>query len=231
MQNLPQIQQIMVLLQELQSEEYWQDITLPMLENVRRKLRNLVHLIEARKRKIIYTNFEDVISDGVVIDMPTSDNGVDRRSFRAKVEFFLQQHRDHITIQKLYRNEQLTAQDLAQLERIFIEEGNGTQDDLEKVRNEGGLGIFIRSLAGLDREAAKNAFAGFIEKHTFSANQLEFLDIIINQLTKSGIMEPARLYESPFTDKYEQGVSSLFSKHEVDEICELLSEMRNRAVA
>jgi type I restriction enzyme R subunit len=40
----------------------------------------------------------------------------------------------------------LTSQDLAELERIFLDEGVGSADDLERVRKEGGLGLFIRSL-------------------------------------------------------------------------------------
>ena len=43
---------------------------------------------------------------------------------------------------------------IGELERIFIEEGAGNADDLERIRNEGGLGLFIRSLVGLDREGA-----------------------------------------------------------------------------
>ncbi len=36
----------MPLIEELQTDEFWQDVTTPMLENVRRKLRPLIKLIE-----------------------------------------------------------------------------------------------------------------------------------------------------------------------------------------
>jgi type I site-specific restriction endonuclease len=39
----------------------WQDITAPMLEIVRKRLRNLIKLIEKTKRKIVYTDFVDEI--------------------------------------------------------------------------------------------------------------------------------------------------------------------------
>jgi type I site-specific restriction endonuclease len=32
------------------------------------------------------------------------------------------------------------------------------------------------------------------------SNQLEFVNLIVDHLTERGVMEPARLYESPFTD-------------------------------
>jgi len=38
-----------------------------MLENARKRLRGLVHLIEKRKRKPIYTDFEDEIGDGTEV--------------------------------------------------------------------------------------------------------------------------------------------------------------------
>jgi len=62
------------------------------------------------------------------------------------------------------------------------------------------VGLFVRSLVGLDREAAKREFAGFLDGKAFSANQIEFVDLIINHLTEHGVMPAALLYESPFTD-------------------------------
>lgn len=64
----------------------------------------------------------------------------------------------------------------------------------------GGRGLFVRSLAGLEREAAKAAFAGFLAVRTLNANQIEFVNLIIEHLTERGAMDPRRLYESPFTD-------------------------------
>ena len=38
------------------------------------------------------------------------------------------------------------------------------------------LGLFIRSLVGLEREAAKEALAGFMDGRTLTANQIEFIE-------------------------------------------------------
>ena len=56
-----------------------------------------------------------------------------------------------------------------------------------------GLGLFVRSLVGLDRGAAKGAFAEFLAGRTLSANQIEFIDLIINHLTEHGVMGAAAL--------------------------------------
>lgn len=148
-----------------------------------------------------------------------------------KVRRFLTAHADHITIQKLYRNEQLTPQDLSELERILRDETDASDADIGVITSEGGLGLFIRSLIGLDRGAAKDAFADLLEGQVLNANQIEFINLIIDHLTERGAMDPRRLYESPFTDMDNQGVSGLFSQAVVKRIVKVLSEVHGRAAA
>lgn len=229
--NIPMVNAELQLILELQTDEYWQDITLPMLETVRQRLRRLVKLIEPEARKIVYTDFQDEIGPGAHIDLPNISNGTDKARFLQKVQHFLEQHRDHLTILKLKRNEQLTPQDLQELERIFIEQGVAQAEDLDTIRDEGGLGLFIRRLVGLDREAAKRALGEFIEGKTLTANQIQFVDLIIDHLTSQGVMDPRRLYESPFTDIDDHGVSGLFDDDEVIEIVRILRTVEARAAA
>jgi len=134
-------------------------------------------------------------------------------------------------LQKLRRNEQLTAQDIEELERIFREEGVADDVRLESIRSEGGLGLFIRSLVGLDREAAKEAFSQFLAGKTLTANQIEFVDLVIDHLTERGILDPRRLYESPFTDLDDQGVNGVFELGDVKELVKVINEVKARAAA
>ncbi|MGH8020937.1 MAG: type I restriction-modification enzyme R subunit C-terminal domain-containing protein [Opitutaceae bacterium] len=132
----------------------------------------------------------------------------------------------------MFNIEPLTATDLAELERIFIETGVGTLDDLEKAKVESqGLGLFVRSLVGLDRQAAKQAFAAFVSRSNLRANQIQFLDEIINHLTEHGCLSPERLYASPYTDISARGVDGVFDAAEVDTLISILEEVRTRATA
>ncbi len=231
--NIPMVAAEMALILEVQTDEYWQDIDPWTLEQMRRRLRALIKLIEGEERKIVYTDFTDEIGTGTVIELPDVSVGTDKARFQMKMRHFLKTHADHITIQKLRRNEQLTGQDLVELERILRAEAEASDDDLTAIKtNDGGLGLFIRSLVGLERDAAKNAFAGFLAGRTLNSNQIEFINLIIDHLTERGAMDPRRLYESPFTDFDDQGINGVFpAEADVLQIVQVLTDVRERAAA
>jgi type I restriction enzyme R subunit len=65
-----------------------------------------------------------------------------------------------------------------------------------------------------------------------SGNQIEFINLIIDHLTETGAMDPSRLYESPFTDLDDQGVSGVFPiQADVQGIVAVLNYVKGRAAA
>ena len=94
-----------------------------------------------------------------------------------------------------------------------------------------GLGVFVRSLVGLDRSAAKRALDGFIQDRNLTAHQHEFVNMMIDHLTARGVMDPRLLYESPFTDLDPLGVAGVFPEPEVIELIEILRDVGSRAAA
>ena len=81
------------------------------------------------------------------------------------------------------------------------------------------------------REAAKRAFDGFLAGKTLTANQIHFVNLVIDYLTQSGWMSAARLYESPFTDFSPRGVEGVFDSAQVGQLLSVLDEVRQTAVA
>jgi type I restriction enzyme R subunit len=228
--NIPMVAREMELILEIQTEDWWRDVTAPMLETVRRRLRSLIKLIEVKRRQIVYTDFEDEIGAPTEVAL-RGLTGLNVESFRAKALHFLRANDDHIAVQKLRRNEPLTTLDLAELERIMIEAGVADPDDLAKVRADGGLGLFVRSLVGLDRAAAQGAFAGFLAGRTLNADQMQFVAMVIDHLTERGAMAPELLYESPFTDFDPLGIAGVFDDRDTTAVISILDEVRRRAAA
>ena len=60
----------MPLIQDVQTDEWWQDVTVPMLEVMRRRLRSLIQFIDKRQRKPVYTDFEDLMGGEIDADLP-----------------------------------------------------------------------------------------------------------------------------------------------------------------
>jgi type I restriction enzyme R subunit len=230
--NIPMVAAQIELIHDICSDLWWEGLTLPMLEQARRKLRDLVKLMDRVDRKVLYTDFTDELGEEKISEPVYVPMGVNMERFRAKARQFLLAHENHFTIHRLRMNEPLTPMDLEELEHMLREAGLGSEDELEKAKQEShGLGLFVRSLIGLDRAAAKAAFAGFLQGSTLNASQIDFLETLINHLTEHGAMDPALLYESPYTDINPMGVEGVFNPPQVETLLGVLAEIRRRAVA
>ena len=228
--NVPLVAKEMELILDIQTDSFWEDITPQILETVRRRLRNLVDLIPAIERKVVITNFEDEIGGGDEVTMPEVGSGVDKARFKMKMRRFVEEHRDHITLIKVRRGEALTKQDLQELEAILRAEGVADDEHLNQLNEDGGLALFLRSLTGLDKSAAKDAFSKFVTKYQLSGDQTEFVDLIVDSLTESGVVDPKTFYESPFTDLDDMGIAGIFNRDQVQEIIKIIRTL-NDAIA
>jgi len=229
---IPMVRAQMPLIQDVQTDEWWQDVTMPMLEAMRRRLRALVQFIDKRQRKPVYTNFKDLIGGETDVTLPGFAVGTDQAKFRAKAQAFLRQHLNHVAVAKLRMNRPLTRSDLSELERLLGESGAGGPEDIRRAAEDAhGLGLLVRSLVGMDRVAAKEALASFTNGKTLTANQLEFVNLIVDHLTSHGVVEPARLYGSPYTDLTPRGPDGLFKANEMNELMRALNAVRATAIA
>ena len=188
-------------------------------------------LIPKGQKKIVYTDFEDELGALQTIDLPQVTAGLNMAKFKEKARVFLKAHESHISLQRLRRNQPLTPADLDELEKMLLVAGGSPSLINEAKEQCHGLGIFIRSLVGLDREAAMQAFSEFITGTTTTPNQIEFINLIVQELPQTGVMEPERLFESPFTDLNAQGPLGVFPQAKVTQIVQVLESIRERAAA
>jgi type I restriction enzyme R subunit len=229
--SIPAVAKHMELIQDIQSDDWWVDVTVPMLEVARLRLRDIAGLIDRAHRVVLYSDFEDEMGEEIEIEFEGLGETHDFERFRAKARAFLRAHESHVAIQRLRMNVPLTESDLAELERMLRKAGGGEDELKEALEESQSLGAFVRSLVGLDREAAKAAFTDFLSDARYSANQIEFVNMIINHLTQHGVLDPRLLYESPFTDLTPQGPDGLFESAEVDKLISALRKVKRSTEA
>jgi type I restriction enzyme R subunit len=226
---IPAIKAEALLIQSVASDDWWQDVTVPMLETVRRRLRLLIKLLPKGQKQVVYSNFEDALGEAVEVTLPQVSPGLNMAKFKDKARAFLRAHESHLALQRLRRNQPLTPVDLQELEKMLVAAG-GTEPLINEARSQG-LGLFIRALVGLDHETAMQAFSDFLSGSTATPDQIEFIQMIVQELTQNGVMQPERLFESPFTDFSDQGPVGIFPPTQVSRIVDVLNEIQARAVA
>jgi len=223
----------MELLQDLQRTDWWIDVTVPMLEQVRKRIRLLVPLIERIKKSIVYTNFSDDIAEGTEVILPgtgnsSGDENPEFAQFEKKAKHFLSGHLGEGAIAKVHSGDPLTAQDIEELQRILVAADIGDKDTFAKASERAGsFGRFIRSLVGLDRAAAKETFAEFLDDKRYSTNQIRFVNLIIDELTVRGVVDAARVYETPYDALTPEGPEAIFVESDLDRLFGLLERFAN----
>lgn len=214
---IPAVAAQLEYLARVQTDEFWEGMTLAILEDMRLRLRGLVPFLDKRKRKIVFSNFQDELQ-GVRSDSVLEVPCMTSAQYERKVKDYLRNHLDDLVIHKLRTNEALTPTDLETLEATLAsigdDDGMTLLSGLLERSAAPSLVHFVRSLVGMDREAAQKAFSAFLADRSLTATQMRFLEMLIEQLTNRGVMEPSALYEPPFTSLHGGGPDELFAGKE-----------------
>ena len=229
--NVPDIKEKEPVLRSIVSDEFWsENMSVVSLENIREEIASLIKFLEKSERKIVYTNLEDeiIVSEAkeVISTYVASEN------YKQRVEKYIRENENRPVIQKLKRNIPITQTDIAVLENILFDDSKlGTREDFVKEYGNQPLGVFIRSIVGLDRNAADEAFSGFLNTGNLSANQNKFISMIIDYLTVEGVITPKMLFESPFTQFHTEGIYGIFGEENTKAILGILDEINHNAIA
>jgi type I restriction enzyme R subunit len=178
-----------------------------------------------------FTSFTDEF-EGNVIEHHLVYGFNDLDTYKRKVEAYLKQNSSNLTIHKIRNNIQITKGELGELELMLFNQGElGTKEEFVKAFGEQPLGKFIRSIVGLDTNAAKLAFGEILSGQTLNAQQIRFMDTIINFFTVKGVIEPAMLFEPPFTDLSASGIMGVFDEITSTKIISLINLINETADA
>ncbi len=196
--NIPEIMMQAELIDKLLHTEYLDSAGIDDFEHIRESLRDLMKYIPTGK--VIYdTDFDDEI---LSIDWKESElENDDLKNYKAKAEYYVRQHQDNEVIARLRSNVPLTGADVKVLEEILWSEV-GTKQEYEAEYGSKPLGEFVREIVGLDMNAAKAAFAEFLNDANLDSRQIYFVNQIVEYIVHNGMMKDLSvLQEPPFTDQ------------------------------
>ncbi len=181
--SIPQVKAKLEVIKEVQTEKFWEDVSVSELERVRKELRELMIFIDGKEKKTFIIDVEDEFSDGEAVGKPRLIV-----SYKQKVLEYLSQNSDNHVIQKIKNLEQLTIGDIRQLEKVLWEELGSKYDYEKHIGNKmyGNVAIFIRSLVGIERDKALQKFSQFIDANSLNSSQLEYLKSILDYVSVNG---------------------------------------------
>ena len=204
--TIPAVAQQQELIGKIVHNDFLERAEILDFEDIRMKLRDLIQFIPENDRVRYDTDFTDDILSMESKDPPL-DNG-DLENYKKKVDYYILQHQDIPVIARLKGNQPLTPEDVRSLESILWNE-LGTKAQYDRQYGRMPLGELVRSIVGLDRKAANEAFSRFLNDAGLNSRQMCFVKQIVNYIVKNGMMKDLSvLQESPFTDR--GTVSELF---------------------
>lgn len=182
--SIPEVAARISTLKQMTLNDFWDKAGLHDLERVRIEVRELVKHLTGKKHGKYVIDIEDVITESHYV----REKETERPPYHERVMNYLMEHGDHPVLVKIKRMEQLTMDDLRELERILWQE-LGTEEEYKahcEGRIFGNVAIFIRSIEGLDRQVAIQRFTELLHSEDLSSTQMEYLDTIINYVSRNG---------------------------------------------
>ena len=217
------------LLKQALNDTFWQNIDLKTLENLRTEIRELMKFLDKQKQPKIYTNFTDELTGDIVVH-DILEPYIGLPTYQARVESFIRKHRTFLVINKIKNNQPISGEELEQIKTLLFEEDPIAATHLDEALNGRNFIHFIRSIIGLEAAAAKEMFAEFINRPNISAEQMTFMNTLINYLTQNGSIDKSMLFDRPFTDINQGGVLGLFQEEDAFKIIKIIDGL-NQSIA
>lgn len=194
--TIPQVEAQRSIIERVQTQSFWDDVTILEMDTVRLAMRELLKYLDKHIRTIYYTDFQDTIiakAEGEPIY-----NSNDLKNYCKKVEFYLKEHSDSLSVYKLRNNKRLSESDLKSLEKILWEE-LGSKTDYEKEYGDTPVGRLVRKIVGVDRSVVNEAFNEFLTEERLNINQIRFVNLIVDYIVANGNIDDNKvLMEEPF---------------------------------
>ena len=208
-------------IKSIKSTDFWTSVTIEKLETVRRDLRGIMQYVVKTVYEPPQPKFID-LQDGQeeFNRLPTKLKFADMPGYRKQVQAALLKVFDqNPTLQKIKAGEPVSEADLKALTSLVLTQNPDVDQEILKEFFEdtaGTLDYAIRSIIGLDADAVNERFADFIFSHpALTANQMSFLNLLKNHISRYGAIEIEDLYEPPFTTLHSDGLDGVFADEQM----------------
>jgi len=206
--TIPQIKEKISTIQAVQTEVFWKNVSLDTLERVRLDLRDLMKFLKGDDHETFTVDIEDEI---VALKEFSTMHGI--LTYKQRVLEYLSENKVNPVLQKIHKLEQLSHNDILQLEEILWKQLGSKASYDEQVANTfsgGNVAVFIRSMIGIDRKAAMEKFSEFMSLNELNSLQQEYLNTILTYVSENGdITSSTIINDSPF-DRFDW---SVFGEH------------------
>ncbi|HRU96923.1 MAG TPA: DEAD/DEAH box helicase family protein [Ruminococcus sp.] len=198
--TIPQIQKKIKLIKDIQTDDFWDNISILTMEMVRKELRDFMQFLRGgdNPKPKILTKLEDPVISSM--EGQALGAAYDFADYRKKVNRYIEEHKDDPVIYKLNHNKPLMKADYEELERILTQE-LGNSDDYKREYGDTPFGLLVRKIAKLDHDSAMTAFSAFINDESLNQKQIEFILKIINHIENNGYIEDVKILMKPPFDK------------------------------
>jgi len=220
-------------IKSVKSDEFWASVTMESLETVRQELRGIMKYVAKTTYEPPPPKFID-LHDGQekYQRLPTKLNFSDMPGYRKQVQAALLKVFDqNPTLQKIKVGEPVTKTDLKALTSLVLTQNPDVDQEILREFFEDTaepLDYAIRSIIGMDADTVNTRFAGFIFSHPgLTANQMSFLNLLKNHISRYGAVEIEDLYEPPFTTLHSDGLDGVFrDEHMIDELMAVIASFQ-----
>jgi len=223
--TIPQVKAKVPVLKQVIEDEFWDASDILNFEKIRLELRDLMKFAVTDAPIYVYTNLEDVELERVV--GKEFQLNYDLEDYKLKVNRYIEENKNSIAIHKLRNNIPLTEEDYKTLERIFTGE-IGTKEDYEKNYKDTPFGLLVRRIAKMERGAALKAFSSFISEENLNANQIAFVNRVIDYIEQNGYLENAAELTKPPFDK-PQSFIKLFDVSKQKKLVHIINQVKDNA--
>lgn len=220
----------------VESKEFWQEVTVPKLEEIRLELRGIMKYQAATRTSRVAPRVYDVTDgDTEGVDYTPKLEGLDWIEYRQRVEKVIRDHfANNPILQRIRAGKRVPDEDLETLVTLVLRvDDKANVKRLVQPEQKQSLLDVLRGLVGLDAEAVEAAFKDFVHKYPqMSAQQLRFLQMLKNHIVQNGGITIERLYDVPFTTIHAEGIDGIFTESkQIDEILGILEAFQVRSAS